>query len=162
MSSPASRPALHPAVVALAGELRTEVSRVAYHLRISAAASEMTPTRLAAMSALELRPEGLRPGDLAARMGISPASTTRLVEVMRDAGWLSKDRDPGDHRAFVLRLTAAGRQALADFRRRSTGRFAEDLAALDPQERAALEAAVPVLRRLADGRLEPRQAPSHG
>ena len=36
----------------LAGSLRTELSRLAYHLRIPATKSGITPTRLAALAAL--------------------------------------------------------------------------------------------------------------
>ena len=47
--------------------------------------SGITPTRLAALAALARHGEGCRQGDLAAQMGVSPASMTRLVDIMAEA-----------------------------------------------------------------------------
>jgi len=44
----------------LAGSLRTEVSRLAYHLRVPATKSGITPTRLAALAALARHDHGCR------------------------------------------------------------------------------------------------------
>ena len=51
----------------LAGSLRTEVNRLAYHLRVPATKSGITPTRLAALAALARHGQGCRQGDLARR-----------------------------------------------------------------------------------------------
>src|SRR5450759_2559718 len=66
----------------LAGSLRTEINRLAYHLRRPATKSGITPTRLAALAALARHDQGCRQGDLAVEMGVSPASMTRLVDIM--------------------------------------------------------------------------------
>ncbi len=142
-----------PPAVELAGALRTEVNRLAFHLRRPATKSGVTPTRLAALSALQRRPDGLRQGDLAAQMGVSPASMTRLVEILREAGWVVRERDRDDQRAYVVRLSAAGEQTLDGLRRESTTQLSEDIEALTDDQRVALSAAVPVLRELADRRL---------
>ncbi len=143
----------HTPTVELAGALRTEVNRLAYHLRTPATKSGVTPTRLAALTALQRRPSGLRQGDLAVQMGVSPASMTRLVEILRDAGWVMRDRDPEDHRVYVVRLSDAGEHTLDGLRRESTSQLSEDIEALGEAQRSALAAAVPVLRELADRRL---------
>ena len=140
-------------VLDLAGELRTEVNRLAYHLRTPATKSGVTPTRLAALSALARQPEGVRQGDLAGQMGISPASMTRLVDIMREAGWVLRERHPEDQRAYVLRLSERGEETLDGLRRESTSQLSEDIGALTDEDRAVLAAAVPVLRDLADRRL---------
>lgn len=134
----------------LAGDLRAEVNRLAYHLRAPATRSGITPTRLAALAALAHAESGLRAGDLAARMGITPASTTRLIDLLVDAGWVDRTRDPADARAVLLALTARGRAAIEDLRRDNVAQLAQDLAALGPDERAVLAAAVPLLRALSD------------
>lgn len=139
-----------PAATRLAGELRTEVGRLAYHLRRPATRSGITPTRLAALAALTRYPDGLRQGDLAELMGMSAPSMTRLVEVMLDAGWVERLRDPDDQRALLIRIAPVGRKTLETLRAESTGQLSEELADLSAEERAALEAAVPVLRKLAD------------
>lgn len=138
----------------LAGDLRAEVNRLAYHLRAPATRSGITPTRLAALAALAHAESGLRAGDLAARMGITPGSTTRLIDILVDAGWAERRRDPEDARAVLLTVTAHGREALEDLRRDNVTKLAIDLASLRPDERAVLVSAVPLLRALSDRLLD--------
>ncbi len=149
----------HPApsssdLTGLAAEVRTEVARLAYHLRRPATRSGITPTRLAALAAVARHPDGLRQGDLAELMNISPPSMTRLVEIMGEAGWVARERDPDDGRALLLVLTAVGRQTLETLRQETTSVLSGELAELTAEERDALEAAVPVLRKLADRHVE--------
>ena len=96
----------------LAGSLRTELTRLAYHLRVPATKSGITPTRLAALAALARHDQGCRQCDLAVEMGISAASMTRLVDIMVEAKWVLRQRDQSDARAFVLRLSTHGRRTL--------------------------------------------------
>jgi DNA-binding MarR family transcriptional regulator len=138
----------------LAAEVRTEVARLAYHLRTPATRSGITPTRLAALAALARHPDGLRQGDLAELMNISAPSMTRLVEIMCEAGWVDRARDPEDGRALVLVLSQVGEQTLDKLRLESASVLSIELADLTAAERAALEAAVPVLRKLADRHVE--------
>jgi DNA-binding MarR family transcriptional regulator len=138
----------------LAGEMRTEVSRLAYHLRTPATGSGITPTRLTALSALTRYPDGLRQGDLAELMNISPPSMTRLVEILEEAGWVERRRDPDDQRCLLIVLSPVGRKTLDTLRDESASQLSEELADLTPDERAALAAAVPVLRKLADRHLD--------
>ncbi len=137
----------------LAGSLRTEVNRLAYHLRVPATKSGITPTRLAALAALARHGEGCRQGDLAAQMGVSPASMTRLVDILTEAGWVLRQRDASDARAFLLRLSAHGRRTLEGLRSESTSRLSADIEALTDDERRTLAAAIPILRGIADRRL---------
>jgi DNA-binding MarR family transcriptional regulator len=137
----------------LAGSLRTEISRLAYHLRRPATKSGITPTRLAALAALARHDQGCRQGDLAIEMGISPASMTRLVDIMVTARWVLRQRDPSDARAFVLRLSDHGRATLEGLRSEGTSRLSADIEALTDDERRTLAAAIPILRGIADRRL---------
>jgi len=137
----------------LAGSLRTEINRLAYHLRIPATNSGITPTRLAALAALARHDQGCRQGDLAVQMGVSPASMTRLVDIMVNANWVVRRRDPSDARAFVLRLTGHGRATLDGLRSESTSRLSADVEHLTDDERRTLAAAIPILRGIADRRL---------
>jgi DNA-binding MarR family transcriptional regulator len=139
-----------PGTARLAGELRTEVHRLVFHLRTPATRSGVTPTRLAALAALTRFPDGVRQGDLADLMGVSAPSMTRLVEIMLEAGWVDRVRDPADQRAFLVRLSPVGRKTLETLRDESVVQLAADLDDLTPDERTALAAAVPVLRKLAD------------
>jgi len=138
----------------LAGEVRTEVSRLAYHLRTPATRSGITPTRLTALSALTRYPDGVRQGDLAELMNISAPSMTRLVEILDEAGWVERRRDPEDQRCLLIVLSPVGQKTLDTLRDDSASQLSEELADLTPDERATLAAAVPVLRRLADRHLD--------
>lgn len=147
------RQATSAEIARLAGELRTEVGRLAYHLRTPATRSGITPTRLAALSALTRYPDGVRQGDLAELMNISAPSMTRLVEIMEEAGWVERRRDPQDQRCLVLVLTPLGSTTIDTLRDEAATQLSSELAALTPEERAVLGAAVPVLRQLADRHL---------
>ena len=138
----------------LAGDVRTEVSRLAYHLRTPATRSGITPTRLAALAALARYPDGLRQGDLADLMNVSAPSMTRLVDIMSEAGWIGRRRDPSDQRCLLLALSPVGAKTLDTLRDESATQLSEELADLTPDERAALAAAVPILRKLADRHLD--------
>lgn len=140
-------------VAELAGGLRTVVNRLGHVLRGSAARQGVTPTRLTALVTLE-RHGALRAGDLAARLSITAASMSRLAEVMEEGGWVRREADPEDRRASLLSISDHGRATLAELRRESTGELAEGILALTGDERAALQAALPVLVALAE-RLEP-------
>ena len=137
----------------LAGSLRTEVTRLDYHLRRPATKSGITPTRLAALAAVARHDQGRRPGDLAVEMGVSPASMTRLVDIMVKVRWVLRQRDPSDARAFVLRLSDHGRATLEGLRSEGTSRLSADVEELTDDERRTLAAAIPILRGIADRRL---------
>jgi DNA-binding MarR family transcriptional regulator len=156
MTSTPSSPAIDHGVGSvddLAGSLRTELTRLAYHLRTPATKSGITPTRLAALAALARHDQGCRQGDLAVEMGISAASMTRLVDIMIEANWVLRRRDRGDARAFVLRLSDHGCQTLESLRSEGTSQLSTDLEHLTRDERRILAAAIPILRGIADRRL---------
>ena len=140
-------------IARLAGDVRTEVGRLAYHLRTPATRSGITPTRLAALSALTRYPDGVRQGDLAELMNISAPSMTRLVEILEEAGWVERRRDPHDQRCLLLVLTLLGRNTIDTLRDEAATQLSSELADLTAEERAVLGAAVPVLRKLADRHL---------
>ena len=137
----------------LAGSLRTELSRLAFHLRTPATKSGITPTRLAALAALARHHQGCRQGDLAVEMGISAASMTRLVDIMVEAKWILRQRDQSDARAFLLRLSTHGRRTLEGLRNEGTSQLSTDIEHLTDDERRTLAAAIPILRGIADRRL---------
>lgn len=62
----------------------------------------------------ELGKAPLRPSDLAARLGVTPATVTTLVDRMIEAGLLVRGRDAGDRRIVRLSLTERGRRRLAE------------------------------------------------
>ena len=55
-------------------------------------------------------PEGLRPTELAAQLGLSKQSANDLVGHLERTGYLVRRPDPADGRARVMHLTARGRR----------------------------------------------------
>jgi DNA-binding MarR family transcriptional regulator len=147
----------------LAGRLRVLVGRLNYSLGTPGRRRGATPSRLMALWMLE-KFGPMRSGELACRMNITAASTSRLVDVLDEQGWLGRRADPDDRRANVLSVSEAGSQLLADLRRESTTELAEDIAALSPARQKLLAEALPVLAELADQQLakaRPTLAPPH-
>lgn len=52
--------------------------------------------------------DGLRVGEVAARVGASLPSASRLIRRMERHGLVTSERDAGDRRATLVRLTGAG------------------------------------------------------
>lgn len=145
----------------VAAGLRAAVNRLAYHLRTPATERGLTPSRLSALLFLH-RYGAQRPGELAAAVGIRPASMTRLGETLEDEGWVTRTADPDDRRACRLELTAYGVEVLQAWRREGTTWLSDEIATLDAGERAVLEDALPVLEKLADRRLERSASAARG
>ena len=53
--------------------------------------------------------DGLRMGEIATRSRLSKQTMTTLVRAAERAGLVTSERDPGDGRASLVRLTARGR-----------------------------------------------------
>lgn len=148
-----SEPVAEQPVAELAGGLRTVVNRLAYALRSPVAGDGITPTRLASLMTL-MKYGPLRPGDLAARLNISAASASRLVDVLIEGEWIRREPDPDDRRASLLSLSTHGVEALEKLRREGTGELAAGIEALPADQRESLAAALPALVALADHFLE--------
>jgi DNA-binding MarR family transcriptional regulator len=59
-----------------------------------------------------LDPGGTRLTELAARAGITHQSTSELVSVLEQRGYVERHPDPSDGRARIVRLTPRGRDAV--------------------------------------------------
>src|SRR5690242_20905779 len=83
--------------------LRVAIARLSRRLRRHELAG-LTPTQLAALSTVE-RSGPLRLGDLAAAEGIAPSTLTRLVTVLEEADYVTRQPDPSDARASTIAIT---------------------------------------------------------
>ncbi|MFF1355057.1 MarR family winged helix-turn-helix transcriptional regulator [Streptomyces sp. NPDC058297] len=83
-------------------------------------------------------------------------SVSTLVNQLVKAGFLRRETDPSDRRSALLYATPAAAARLRDWQIRRSTLMREQLAALGPPDRAALAAALPALRKLADGLHEDR------
>jgi DNA-binding MarR family transcriptional regulator len=106
-------------------------------------------SRTAAAVLASLRDHGpQRITALADQESVAQPSMTTLVSRLERDGLVERAGDPADARAVLVCITPRGKERLAARRRARTARLEERLKALDPQERAALAAALPVLDKL--------------
>jgi len=90
-----------------------------------------------------------RISDLAERLGVSQPGATQLVARMVDDGLVERREDPTDGRVVRIGATRHGRAVIAQ-RRESRSRALDELVGrLSRREQQQLQAAIPVLDRLA-------------
>jgi len=141
------RPSADEAEVIDVTRLRVAIARLSRRLRRHELAG-LTPTQLAALSTVE-RSGPLRLGDLAAAEGIAPSTLTRLVIVLEEAGYVTRQPDPSDARASTIAITPLGHETMERLRDENTALLSHNLILLTSEQRAALAAALPSLELLA-------------
>jgi len=132
----------------LAGDLRVAVSRLARRLRTTTGGG-LTSTQLSALVAVEAAGP-VRLSELSVMEVVSPPTITRIVDRLEEAGYLTRVPDPQDRRCALVSLTERARAELRRIRTERNALLQQRLAELSPQDRDALEAALPVLRALAE------------
>lgn len=132
----------------LASRLRLAMARLVRRARQAAVESgEMTPSMLSALGSIE----GLGAptlGELAAAERVQPPTVTKLVGRLEEQGLVVREPDPGDRRVVRVRLTGDGRRFVERTRVRAGEYMAKRLRKLSDEERAVVEAAVPILERM--------------
>lgn len=63
------------------------------------------------LAALERAPDGLTMGELSRRLMVSNGNVTGITERLVAEGLVAREPSPSDRRAFVVKLTPAGRRA---------------------------------------------------
>jgi DNA-binding MarR family transcriptional regulator len=129
----------------LATRLRLAVGRL--HRRIRLATNDIPPLQLSTLVTLDQHGP-LRSGELAQREAVSPPTMTRVLASLADRGLVQRAADPVDARWVQVSLTAAGAVALARIRSERAALLAARLARLDPDQRHAIETALPALEAL--------------
>jgi DNA-binding MarR family transcriptional regulator len=98
----------------------------------------LTPAQERALRLISRSDEPPRMTELADRLGIVPRSLTTVVDALEQAGLVTREIDPRNRRAILLRLTERG-AAVRDELREARRRAAEDLfASLSVTDREAL------------------------
>jgi len=111
----------------------------------------LSMTAAATLAALErLGPARLTA--LAAREGVTQPAMTQLIARLTEQGLVTRAADPHDGRVARIELTRAGRGLLAGRRAVRAERISGLLAALSPDDRQALAAALPAVNALASAR----------
>lgn len=113
----------------------------------STAGRDLSLTTASTLATLD-RDGPQRLSDLAVHEGVTQPSMTALVSRLERDGLATRGADPSDGRAVVVTLTDAGRDVLVERRTRRAARLAALLDHLEPDERAAVDAAAGALSRL--------------
>jgi DNA-binding MarR family transcriptional regulator len=72
-----------------------------------------TLPRFDLMAQLERAPKGLKMGELGRRMMVTGGNVTGITDLLEKEGLVERAADPGDRRAWLVRLTPAGRRSFA-------------------------------------------------
>ncbi|MEE1804700.1 MULTISPECIES: MarR family transcriptional regulator [unclassified Streptomyces] len=129
---------------ALAGVQRT----IRRRLRGGMTAAPLRGTQVELLRLVAARP-GIRVSDAAEELWLAGNSVSTLVNQLVLAGCLRRETDPADRRSTLLSPTPAGEARLSDWRARRSALVREQVARLTDEDREALAAALPALRRLA-------------
>jgi DNA-binding MarR family transcriptional regulator len=86
-------------------------------------------------------------GDVSDHLGLTPASTSTLVDGLSRRGLLHRVASLSDRRRISLSLTAAGQAAMQSIRRETRATLAGALSSLSPSDLRDIDRAMTALRR---------------
>ena len=133
----------------LGHQLRHTVLRLARRVRAERADDAMSDGKLSVL--FILANEGAQTlGSLSEHERVTPPSMNRTINALVEAGLDTRVADATDGRKVAIDVSDAGRRLVRETRRRRDAWFASRLNALSAEERATLDAAETILRRLAD------------
>ncbi|MBM6403254.1 MarR family transcriptional regulator [Phycicoccus sp. CSK15P-2] len=130
----------------LTSDLRMACMRISRRARFESTA-DVAPHQFSILARLEDGPS--TPKELADIERVSAPSMTRTVAGLVDRGLVDRADDPQDGRQVILSLTADGRRAIKETRRRRDLWLATRLEHLTDAERALLVEATALLERVA-------------
>ncbi|MBT2503488.1 MarR family winged helix-turn-helix transcriptional regulator [Curtobacterium sp. ISL-83] len=93
----------------------------------------------------------LRPGDVSRLEVVTKPTMTRILTELEQRGFIEREADPRDGRAFMVTATPAGIDAVEQARSARTGIVAELIAELPGPDVDAIAAALDALERVAQG-----------
>lgn len=148
MSTPTSAAADHRPG-ALSADLRVAVMRMVRRLRAEKSDADISDSQYAVLGVLD-RKGPMTAAALAQHERIRPPSMTRIVAGLLEAGLVERTAHPEDGRAQLVALSEAGREAVAETRRRRDEWLCHQLAGLSPEDRDVLARSVVLLQKLAE------------
>jgi len=104
-------------------QLSRTVDRLIAELFEREGLSDVTPAQGGALMILFQERAAMTARQLAERMGLSQVTVGRFVKALHAGGWISRDADPNDARAILLRPTRKAMRALPRFIRVSNQLF---------------------------------------
>ena len=136
-----------PDTTELAHRLRPVLLKLGRELRREVHALGVTGGQVALLIQIR-KHKGIGARELAELERISPAAMSGYIARLQKAGLVTRIPDDKDRRRQVLALTEEAEGVLRSVRSRRTAWLAERLERLDPDELAAIEAALDPLSRL--------------
>src|SRR6476619_3598171 len=130
----------------LANRLRPVLLRLARELRREIHVLGVTGGQVTLLVQIKRHP-GITASELAERERISAPGMSGHISRLEAAKLIERTR-AADRRRIGLSLTPEGEQVLTDVRKRRTAWLSEHLKGLTPEEREAIEAALPALEKL--------------
>ncbi len=91
-----------------------------------------------------------RVGELVQAEDVQVPTMTQLLTRMEAQGWVARSACQGDRRGVEVRITDLGQQLAREVMASRTALLDQRLARLSPEQRRALEAALPALDRLVE------------
>jgi len=137
--------------VAIADKLRPALLRVGRELRREAREVGVSPEQVSLLVTVKYAP-GIGVGELAARERVSAPAMSNHVDRLERDGLVERTPSADDRRRVGLTLTDEGQRVLRRVRSRRTAWLASRLRGLDPDDLAAVEAAVEPLSLLLEER----------
>ncbi|CAN5541590.1 winged helix DNA-binding protein [soil metagenome] len=132
-----------------AAVLYVALGRLVRSLRQETGGTPVGPGGISVMVTISRHAGGLRLRDLAAIEGISAPSLTRILKALEEMDLVARAADPTDGRAQLVDLTPEGAVLIASGLEARMSALRARLDMLDGSERAALDAVLPLLERLA-------------
>jgi DNA-binding MarR family transcriptional regulator len=99
---------------------------------------ETTLPRFDLMAQLERAPEGLKMNELSRRLMVTGGNITGITDQLVQEGLVERLSVEGDRRAYLVRLTEAGRKSFADMALEHEDWIAQAFAGLEAKEIAQL------------------------
>lgn len=130
----------------LTTRLTTAISRISRRIRVRS--RTMSYGLLSALATIN-RIGPLRPGDLAIAERVTRPTVTRMVAALESKGFITRDDDPDDGRAFVISVTPAGAKALKEARAERAEDLTDLMDGLTPTEIDSVYHALPALEKIA-------------
>ena len=115
-------------------EFRTSESAMRRRTRSSLAMGETDLLALRYLIDAEAAGVGIRPTELAARLGITSASMTSLVDRLVASGYVTREPHPTDRRAVILRPTPGADEEVRHNLNQMHRRMLEAAESLTPEE----------------------------
>ncbi|SMF56177.1 transcriptional regulator, MarR family [Xaviernesmea oryzae] len=133
----------------IAKDLTTAISRVLRRLRTEANPTELALSQMGVLSRLE-QSGPLNTADLARAELMKPQSMGVILGSLEREGLVERQPHPTDRRQILFALTEAGAAVRTKHRAMKRDWLVGALAKLDPAQREALVAAIPVIRQVGD------------